>query len=286
MKHYRPVFLNNLQLKLPGLEVLRLRLNQHAPESQQWSEHAHDHGQVLVYLAGRGRQRLAGSLHECAPGSVVYVAPGTPHAFERQTVRPPLVAVLDLNLTDRSLLPSCVQMPALGLTRVRQALARLFQTRQLEQRETMLRVGAVVLEMLDPVLLAIGWLKPVNRFGSSHRFTTGALVQRMLEKPESDLLSVAQIAEKLGFQRDHLNRTLKQETGLTLGQWRARLRLRRAEKLLADGYPVNTVAERIGMDDQNYFARWFRRQTGVAPTAWKRRLVAERHATAAKAAAS
>jgi AraC family transcriptional activator of pobA len=32
---------------------------------------------------------------------------------------------------------------------------------------------------------------------------------------------------------------------------------------------VGDVAEAVGMLDQNYFARWFRQQTGRVPSAWR-----------------
>jgi AraC family L-rhamnose operon transcriptional activator RhaR len=77
--------------------------------------------------------------------------------------------------------------------------------------------------------------------------------------------------QRSGYQRDHLNRLVKRETGLTLGQLRMQRRLARAKELLAQGIRVADVAEAVGVLDQNYFARWFRRQTGQPPSRWSRR---------------
>lgn len=60
MKNYRPILLQNLAVTVPGVRVRQVRLNQHTPEAV-WSMHAHEHGQLLVYLAGRGRQMVGGS---------------------------------------------------------------------------------------------------------------------------------------------------------------------------------------------------------------------------------
>jgi AraC-like DNA-binding protein len=30
------------------------------------------------------------------------------------------------------------------------------------------------------------------------------------------------------------------------------------------------VADRAGFQDQNYFSRWFRKQTGLTPTKWRK----------------
>ncbi len=270
MKNYRPLLLQNIRLSLPGLTVHRLRLNLHTPESQQWSEHAHEHGQILVYLAGRGRQKLAGKFYDCRPGTVVHVAPQTPHAFERQQVRMPLCLVLDVELNDRQILPMTVQLPQAALTQIRAAVARLFQLRQIEVREMMLKVSAVLLEILDPVLLAIGWLKPVNRFGNAAMLSPARVVQRTLERMDDGRLPLAELAKKTGYQPGVLNATLRKDIGLTFGQLRARIRLKKAMDLLQKGRTIAAAATGIGMDDQNYFARWFRQQTGMTPSAWKK----------------
>jgi AraC family L-rhamnose operon transcriptional activator RhaR len=36
---------------------------------------------------------------------------------------------------------------------------------------------------------------------------------------------------------------------------------------------VASAAEAVGMLDQSYFARWFRRQTGQPPSRWSRRIL-------------
>ena len=73
--------------------------------------------------------------------------------------------------------------------------------------------------------------------------------------------------------QDHLNRVLKRESGMTAGQMLAGARLGEAKELLKREMMVGDVAERVGMLDQNYFARWFKGQTGVTPTAWRRSIV-------------
>jgi len=120
------------------------------------------------------------------------------------------------------------------------------------------------------VLRACGWLKPMNRFGTATRRTMTHKAERVIAANDSTELSLKDLAERIGFQRDHLNRALREECGLTLGQLRARHRLAKAQDLLRKNQPVQTVALQAGFSDQNYFSRWFRQQTGVTPTAWRR----------------
>ncbi len=79
-------------------------------------------------------------------------------------------------------------------------------------------------------------------------------------------LPVAKLAERVGYHPDHLTRLLKKETGMTSGQLRAALRLKRAQAELEAGA---TVAERSGFADANYFTRWFKRQTAKTPREWR-----------------
>jgi len=73
-----------------------------------------------------------------------------------------------------------------------------------------------------------------------------------------------------GYQHDYLNRLLKEHEGLTLGQLRAHKLLARVQRLLRQAGSIAEVAEAVGFDDPNYFARWFRKQTGLSPSRWRR----------------
>jgi len=92
-----------------------------------------------------------------------------------------------------------------------------------------------------------------------------------LESPEADRQDLRALAVRAGQNADTLSRTLRRTTGLTLGQWRNRYRLQRAQAALREKRTIGEAAAAAGFDDQNYFARWFRSQTGVSASAWRRR---------------
>jgi len=128
----------------------------------------------------------------------------------------------------------------------------------------------VVLDVLDMALKAIGWLSAVNRFSTARHFSLSKRVERLLETKDGPDVELHTIAEMTGYQHDHLNRLLRTECGLTLGQLRSRVRLKRAVAMLEEKQPVQEVGARIGIMDANYFARWFKQQTGVSPSRWRR----------------
>jgi AraC family transcriptional activator of pobA len=269
MRDYRPLLIEKIGLTLPGLKVLRLRLNEHRPEARP-SAHHHPHGQLLVYLRGRGDQTVDGEHYSLRSGSVIYVRAGASHRFERERERRPLCLVLDVELAESRGVPETLgQLPAGDLTRIRSRISQLFAMRGIDGDDRQLSVGAAILDVLDPVLRSVGWLRsqPAPRAGAQ---SVTRRAERAIAATLSDSrIDLAELAAGLEMQRDHLNRTLKSECGLTLGQIRSRLRLREAQRLLRAGRPVGEVGGRVGMDDQNYFARWFRGQTGRSPSAWR-----------------
>jgi AraC-like DNA-binding protein/mannose-6-phosphate isomerase-like protein (cupin superfamily) len=271
LKNYRPLLIQDLNLQMPGIQIQRLRLNRHLPEAR-WTEHSHPHDQVLIYLMGRGQQRVDGVLYPARPGTVIHVPPGQSHAFEQQAGRQPLCLVVDVEMQGgRGVAHTCDHLTAEQLTETKARLSTLFRVQHIERKEMSFRVAAVVLDILDMALKAVGWLTPVNRFSTARHFSNAKRVERLLETKDGADVSLEDIAKLTGYQHDHLNRLLRAECGLTLGQLRSRIRLKRAVALLADQVPVQEVGEKVGILDPNYFARWFRQQTGVSPSSWKRR---------------
>jgi AraC-like DNA-binding protein len=46
--------------------------------------------------------------------------------------------------------------------------------------------------------------------------------------------------------------------------------LQRAEALLSQRRRIGDCAAELGFHDANYFTRWFRKQTGQSPSAWRK----------------
>ena len=75
-----------------------------------------------------------------------------------------------------------------------------------------------------------------------------------------------------GVSRFQLYRQIKKESGFSPRDYLARQRIELACSLLAGSdEAIRNVALRCGFDDPNYFARFFRRQTGHSPGIWRER---------------
>lgn len=267
MKSLRPVYANNLNIRVGGLNVRRLALNRHLPEALWIEDHAHHCSQFLLYLSGKGEQVISGQRHLVENGRFFYIPPGVQHAFIESSGRKPLCLAIDFTLTSRQSKRHVTRrLSQLDLNEIRRALLKLGRWKT--DRETIEpREAAAVLDALD-VLLHAAELLPTRRSPNIHPILQKA--RRLLDQPEVDPLALSELARKIGYQPAYLNRILKQVCGLTLGQLRNEHRMERASRLLLSGkVNIAEVAMESGFADPNYFSRWFRKQSGRTPMEYR-----------------
>ena len=60
-----------------------------------------------------------------------------------------------------------------------------------------------------------------------------------------------------------------EKSRIVLRAMRNRLRLASAQRALREEASIAEASVRAGFEDPNYFARWFRRQTGRSPSAFR-----------------
>ena len=270
LKLARPIHLTNLALHIPGLSIHALRLNRAQPEPV-WTLHAHDrHGQLIIYLTGRGRQLLDGQELECRPGSVVYVPPGTAHAWTHRMSTTPLALVLDVVLLPSRYTAHPVSvMPQAALTQVKKAARSLAGLANPGQREHLFSVAAAVMEIMSCAMQAAGWLKPYNRYGDANQQALVKFMERLITRMDGPEVELEAIASHAGYTLVSINRKLKALSGLSLGQLRAQVRLKRAQQIIRRGASMTEAAHKAGFQDSNYFSRWFRQQTGLTPSKYR-----------------
>jgi AraC-like DNA-binding protein len=261
------LFLRNLDVRLPGLHVRRLRLNRHLPEADRVEKHRHRFSQFLLYLAGRGLQEIGKEVLNIRSGTAIFLPPGQAHAFRETSPRRPLCLVVDLDLRGAPARGwSALELPGHELLAIRHELANL--GRMSPGRGAGLRMAATVLAVLDILLRAMGWW-PGDRRGLPGDLPIVRAVRKRLASREGQVLTLREVSAQLGYQQDALNRLLRDACGLTLGQLRNEARLLAAKRGLAARYSIREAGARAGFDDPNYFARWFKRQTGLSPRKWK-----------------
>jgi len=267
VKNYRPLLLEELPISLPGLRFQRLRLNRHLPEVEKVAEHSHRFGQILLYLSGRGLVRSGAETHAISPGAVLWIPPGLRHGFDEQSGRRPLCLVLEFQWTGPSPQSLCVgRLPGEGLSQIRRQISALARQPEPEAEGHRLSSAITILRILDLVFPVVGLLPhKVRKISPLHH-----RVEKILLQPGGIELGVGEIAARVGLGKEHLSRSLRQETGHTLRDLRDQARLAVAMRELEKGTMVGDAAMEAGFPDQNYFARWFKKLTGRRPSDWSR----------------
>jgi len=258
-----PIVLRRLNLRCGDWIVRALRVNRHLQPFDRRAPHRHAHGQLLLYLRGRGEQRAGRSCHAAGPGAVFFIPPGRIHDFREQAPRRAICLVADLaGPAVRKLGFRHGWLGAADLAAVRQHVAGLSGD---PARPFDLGAGGAALLILEACRRACTGEASAS---GGHGAVLARLARAWRPAESGGWPRPAELARRVGLQKDYLNRLVRRACGLTLGQWRDRELLGLAEAALRRGWGVSEVAADLGFSDQSYFARWFRKQTGSPPAQW------------------
>ncbi|RIX52346.1 AraC family transcriptional regulator [Paenibacillus nanensis] len=107
--------------------------------------------------------------------------------------------------------------------------------------------------------------------GSGHRsFRSVDQAIRLLTLQFGQYTSIDQIARTLGYHRSHLTKLFKDATGMSPMQYLYKVRMKKAETLLASDLTVAQVAASVGYNDPLFFTKQFRKWSGKSPTAFRK----------------
>jgi len=94
--------------------------------------------------------------------------------------------------------------------------------------------------------------------------------RRLLEAHYAEHWPVARYAEQLNVTESRLNRQCQKRYGHTaFALARDRLLLEARRRLIYTGVPVSQLSYELGFSDPPYFCRFFKKQTGLAPSAFR-----------------
>ncbi|MDD2844787.1 MAG: helix-turn-helix transcriptional regulator [Rhodoferax sp.] len=95
-------------------------------------------------------------------------------------------------------------------------------------------------------------------------------VLRLLQANPGDNRSVAELAAQANTTERTLMRRCQRDLGLSLAQWRQRLRVVRAMALLESGQTVETIALDLGYGSASAFITMFKRLAGATPDEFRK----------------
>ncbi len=98
-------------------------------------------------------------------------------------------------------------------------------------------------------------------------------VQRAIERMYADMdkkLSIEALARECNYSIGYFAHLFRAVTGVSAHAYMCRLRIERAKNMLdSTDLSVLEIALAVGCEDQNYFSRFFKEQTGLSPTAYR-----------------
>ena len=114
----------------------------------------------------------------------------------------------------------------------------------------------------------------LSRIKPDHPAAIPAAVSAFLESvfdPNRLPGTIASYADEAGISENYLSRLVKQSTGRSVGAWIDIVRIQRAKRLLSStSLSIIDIATSVGVEDQSYFSRLFKKETGVTPSDFRK----------------
>lgn len=135
----------------------------------------------------------------------------------------------------------------------------------MEQAETFAEMNAYLRSRLSGVF--------ENGEAQRNAYAVKRVMDYIRENYGDSSLSVRTLAEHVYLTPPYLSNLFKKNTGLTIGQYLADVRIENAKRLMKEPkLKFYQVASMVGYEDSNYFAKIFKKKTNMTPSEYKESL--------------
>jgi AraC family transcriptional activator of pobA len=250
----------------------------------QWEIQPHRHAsffQILYIEAGTGDALFEGTLHTIRPPAIITMPPGVGHGYRfSKDIRGFVITTLASHLRtrpgERSSFGAWLAAPRLVLLEkgnddaayAAETLNRIGHEfdRRLPGRNHLMEAYLTMALTLVARLAAVRD-GPSATDENEHRME---LLHGLVQQHFRSHQPASFYAGKLGISQTHLNRVVRRMTGQSIHELIVRKVTDEAKRELVFTFAsVQTIALRLGFADPAYFSRFFLRQTGRAPRAWR-----------------
>jgi len=248
--------------------------------------HRHDFFEVLFLMKGSGFHVIDGNNYEIKPPCVFFMSPGQAHKLELSHDIEGYIFIFtaDFYLLNRSNPNSLIEFPFFYTIHQDNPPLILENEKDVYFLESLFRQGISEIsgsaqsptEMLRSILDLI-----LTTCASRYQFNENLLnkgkgqilVKRffhLLEENHLKNLSRNDYAGMIGITPNHLTQTVKVLTGKTSSQIIKSKQLLEIKRLLVHtNLSVSEIASQLNFEDQSYFTKFFKRETGQTPLQYR-----------------
>ncbi|MFK7694983.1 helix-turn-helix domain-containing protein [Paenibacillus sp. HJGM_3] len=258
--------------------------------SRPW--HDHPMFEINVVLEGKQNVCIGDVIHEMQKGDVILIPPGLTHRLSDTAGTELTYFALHFDVEDyrlRAILSRfrCGFHPYGSPieTEIRPALMQLIQTFRASEHVDMKHPAHRMrfTSQLFGLFAALGSVEDPGGLAAGADPTKYAVAHRMAEQFEAIAsagdsagtmlgISIARLAEQLGYSSAHCCRLFRSVYGVSPRQYLSGVTLHRARlELLNPRQSLEQVASKLGYQDGAHFSKQFKRWTGCSPSEYRRR---------------
>lgn len=248
--------------------------------------HRHDFFEVLYLLKGSGYHVIDGNKYEIKPPCVFFMSPGQAHKLELSNDIEGYIFIFtaDFYLLNRSNQNSLIEFPFFYTIHQDNPPLPLDNENDIRFLESLFRQsiaeisksGNYTIDLLRSILDLILTTCAARYKVSENMLNKGKgqiLVKRffhLLEENHQKNLSLSDYSGMMGVTPNHLTQTVKLLTGKTSSQIVKAKQLMEIKRLLVHtNLSVSEIANQLNFDDQSYFTKFFKRETGITPIQYR-----------------
>ena len=231
---------------------------------------------MIFPTAGKGVFRCAGREYSIGTGDLYFLLPGVPHFYA--TDPQDLMEQWWVGFNGAS---AAALFKKLGISPLRPIVAGGGTEEILTLLRRMMSVNA---NQLNGQLCVTGFLcqllgllmEQLNpnatvASGGCLRSRAVLIAHEFIHIHYAQDISIEDVAAHAGLSRAHLSVVFKKEMGMSPSQYLAFIRLSHAKTLLDDpSMSIAEVARAAGFDDALYFSKFFSKQVGMSPSAFRK----------------
>lgn len=276
----------------PKFPFLLLRFEQMDSDAQAEYAHRHDHYELLFIEEGQGKHFIDFESYPIQANTFYFLSKDQVHFWEltcplkgyallfpEDFLSFPLSDVVRAH--DSGFFHKVAQAPFLNLdTKSADDVASILEEMEAEFYNEHAQSLSALRAYFHILLTKLARLHAAKHtdLDSSHSTSIVKQFEQLVAQHYRTEHSVKDYAKRLGVSSSHLRDTVKAVTGQAPGHIiRQRLALEAKRRLAHEDATIAEIGYRLNFEDASYFARFFKRETGLSPLAFRQQFREKHH---------